>query len=115
MEVRSKSGWLSRDQLAAMEFVRRVAIKHGIGVVASLLKRKAEVRFFHPFFIFIFYFILFLLRACAMFWALEDARRCRIYVLQGNAVNPTGTESALAPTLGTTTGISYTAARSSYR
>lgn len=43
METRSKSGWLSRDQLAASEFARRVAIKHGIGVVAALMKKKEPV------------------------------------------------------------------------
>ncbi|CAM9569652.1 unnamed protein product, partial [Hapterophycus canaliculatus] len=40
METRAKSGWLSKQQLAASEFARRVAIKHGIGVVAALMKKK---------------------------------------------------------------------------
>lgn len=43
METRAKSGWLSREQLAASEFARRVAIKHGIGVVAALMKKKELV------------------------------------------------------------------------
>ena len=46
MEATAKSGWLSKEQLATSEFARRVAVKHGIGVVASLLKRKEDqVRF----------------------------------------------------------------------
>ena len=43
METRAKSGWLSREQLAGSEFGRRVAIKHGIGVVAALMKKKELV------------------------------------------------------------------------
>lgn len=43
MEIRAKSGWLSREQLAASEFAKRVAIKHGIGVVASGMKKKEQV------------------------------------------------------------------------
>lgn len=43
METRAKSGWLSREQLAASEFARRVAVKHGIGVVAALMKKKELV------------------------------------------------------------------------
>lgn len=42
MESTAKSGWLSREQLAASEFARRVAVKHGIGVVASNMKRKED-------------------------------------------------------------------------
>lgn len=44
METRSKSGWLSREQLAGSEFAKRVAVKHGIGVVAALMKKKEMVR-----------------------------------------------------------------------
>lgn len=44
MEVRAKSGWLSREQLAASEFARRVAVKYGIGVVATLMKKKEQSR-----------------------------------------------------------------------
>lgn len=44
METRAKSGWLSREQLASSEFARRVAVKHGIGVVASVMKKKEQVR-----------------------------------------------------------------------
>ncbi|CAN0267568.1 unnamed protein product, partial [Ectocarpus sp. 12 AP-2014] len=40
METRAKSGWLSKEQLAGSEFARRVAVKHGIGVVAALMKKK---------------------------------------------------------------------------
>lgn len=43
METRAKSGWLSKEQLAASEFARRVAVKHGIGVVAALMKKKELV------------------------------------------------------------------------
>lgn len=46
METRAKSGWLSREQLAGSEFARRVAVKHGIGVVAALMKKKEMVRAF---------------------------------------------------------------------
>lgn len=42
MESTSKSGWLSREQQAASEFARRVAVKHGIGVVAATMKRKED-------------------------------------------------------------------------
>lgn len=44
METRAKSGWLSKEQLAGSEFARRVAVKHGIGVVAALMKKKELVR-----------------------------------------------------------------------
>lgn len=44
MEIRAKSGWLSNEQVAASEFARRVAVKHGIGVVAALMKKKDMVR-----------------------------------------------------------------------
>lgn len=40
MEVRAKSGWLSKEQAAASEFAKRVAITHGIGVVAALMKKQ---------------------------------------------------------------------------
>jgi len=46
MEEAVKSGWLSREQLATSLFARRVAIKCGIGVAASNLKKK-EVQVSH--------------------------------------------------------------------
>ncbi|CAM9428189.1 unnamed protein product, partial [Discosporangium mesarthrocarpum] len=40
MESRFSSGWLSQEQLAASEFGRQVALKQGIGVVASNIKKR---------------------------------------------------------------------------
>lgn len=43
----SKSGWLSREQMAVIEFCRRVGIKHGLGLsgpaAAQRTRRKRRI------------------------------------------------------------------------
>lgn len=43
----SKSGWLSREQMAVIEFCRRVGVKHGLGIsgpaAAQGTKRKRKI------------------------------------------------------------------------
>lgn len=35
MEALSRSGWLSREQVAANEFARRVGVEHGLGLAPA--------------------------------------------------------------------------------
>lgn len=39
-EAASRSGWLSREQLAANEFVKRVALEHGVGLSAAMMAQR---------------------------------------------------------------------------
>ena len=40
LEAASRSGWLSREQLAANEFVKRVALEHGVGLSAAMMAQR---------------------------------------------------------------------------